>query len=192
MSSPETRAAVTAVAKTLLFAAEGVAGNRPGTLETPQRYAKAWEFFTSGYGQSPEEVLKSFEDGAQGYNEMIVVNKIPIYSLCEHHLLPFFGYAHIAYIPNGKVLGLSKFARLVDIFARRLQVQERLTVQIADALQEHLKPKGVGVILECRHLCLEMRGVRTPGSVTSTDALRGAFSQGQVRQEFLALKRGEV
>jgi GTP cyclohydrolase I len=184
--------AVAQAVRTILRAAEGENCLRPGLQETPERFARAWEFFTSGYHQNPASVLKSFEDGAQGYDEMVVVNQIPVMSLCEHHAIPFFGHAHIAYIPNGRVLGLSKFARLVEVFARRLQVQERLTVQIADALQEHLKPKGVGVILECRHLCLEMRGVRTPGSITITDALRGTFCENTVRQEFLSLRTGRV
>lgn len=170
----------------------GEHSRRQGLEETPERVAKAWKFFTGGYQQDPASVLKSFSDGAVGYNEMVVVNHIPVFSLCEHHLLPFFGEAHIAYIPDGRVLGLSKFARLVEVFARRLQVQERLTVQIADALQAHLKPKGVGVILECRHMCMEMRGVRTPGSVTTTDALHGIFHESAVRQEFLSLKTGRV
>lgn len=178
--------------RSILQITEGPLSTRQGLLETPERFAAAWKFFTSGYQQSPDSILKSFSDGADGYNEMVVVNHIPVFSICEHHLLPFFGEAHIAYIPNGRVLGLSKFARLVEVFARRLQVQERLTVQLADALQTHLKPKGVGVILECRHMCMEMRGVRTPGSVTTTDALHGVFHEGSVRQEFLSLKTGKV
>lgn len=176
----------------LLIAAEGNAILRPGLEETPARFAKAWEFFTSGYRQDPAEVLKTFEDGAQGYNGMVVVNKIPVFSMCEHHLLVFFGQARIAYIPDGRVLGLSKFARLVEVFSRRLQVQERLTVQIADALQEHLQPKGLGVILECRHLCMEARGVKTQGSVTATSALRGCFNEDKVRHEFLSLNISSV
>lgn len=165
---------------------------RAGLVETPNRFLQAWRFWTSGYDQRPENVLKSFEDGAQGYDEMVVVNNIPVFSFCEHHIAPFFGKAHVAYIPDGKVVGLSKIPRLVEVFARRLQVQERLTVQIADALVTHLQPKGVGVILECRHLCMESRGVQLPGCVTSTSALRGAMQQEKVRGEFLALKKGVV
>lgn len=183
---------ITQVVEVLLAHAERGNFQRPGLLETPQRFADAWAFFTKGYEENPADVLKTFEDGAEGYDEMVVVSKIPVFSLCEHHALPFFGHAHIGYIPDGRVLGLSKFGRLVEVFARRLQVQERMTVQIADALEEHLKPKGVGVILECRHLCMEMRGIRTAGSVAITNVLRGAMEQGKVREEFLALKTGRV
>lgn len=183
---------VVAAVLTLLRDAEGEGALRAGLAETPQRVKEAWRFWLSGYGKDPLDVLKTFEDGADGYDEMITVTQIPVHSTCEHHAAPFFGYAHIGYIPNRRVLGLSKFARLVDIYARRLQVQERLTVQIADALWMHLKPKGVGVILECRHMCMETRGVRTPGSITRTNALRGVFTEERVRGEFLSIKTERV
>lgn len=160
--------------------------DRPGLVETPTRMAEAWEFFTSGYAEKPEFVLKTFEDGASGYDAMVMQGGIPIYSQCEHHLVPFFGVGHIAYIPSGKVVGLSKLKRLVEIFARRLQVQERLTVQIADALQNYLSPVGVGVTIRCRHLCMESRGVQTAGTITYTSALRGAMLQsGPAREEYM-------
>lgn len=163
---------------------------REGLAETPDRVAKAWEFWTSGYDQDPADVLKVFEDGADGYDEMVAVVDIPVYSKCEHHLADIFGRATVAYIPNGKIVGLSKLSRLVDIFARRLQVQERLTVQIADALEEHLEPVGVGVKVEARHMCMESRGLCQQGHHTVTTALRGAMKdEPQARMEFLALGR---
>jgi GTP cyclohydrolase I len=146
---------------------------RPGLVETPHRVAKAWKHWTSGYGQNPAELLKAFEDGAEQYNELIVVRGIPVYSHCEHHLAPFFGKATIGYVPNGKIVGLSKLTRLVDCFAKRLQVQERMTMQIAEALMEVLEPKAVGVVVRCRHLCMESRGIRTPGEETITSAMLG-------------------
>lgn len=168
----------------------GEDANREGLLETPGRAAKAWRFWTRGYAQSPEDVLKVFEDGAGSYDEMVLVRDIPVYSHCEHHLAPIFGKAHVAYIPNGRIVGLSKLNRLVDVFARRLQVQERLTVQIADALNKHLQPKGVAVALSCRHMCMESRGVCQQGTSTFTSALRGAFlEQGPARAEFMAAIR---
>ena len=136
--------------------------DRPGLRETPERVAKAWHHWTSGYDQDPNEILKVFEDGAENYNELIVVRGIPVYSHCEHHLAPFFGIATIGYTPAGRIVGLSKLTRLVDCFAKRLQVQERLTMQVADALTEHLKPRAVGVVIRCRHMCMESRGIRTP------------------------------
>lgn len=160
---------------------------RGGLDETPARMEKAWRHFTSGYTKDVNEILKTFEDGAQNYNEMVLVKKIPLYSQCEHHLVPFFGIAHVAYIPNGKIVGLSKINRVVDVFARRLQVQERLTNQIADAIWDNLNPEGVGVVLECRHMCVEMRGIQQQGSSTTTSALRGCFMEGPVRAEFLEL-----
>jgi GTP cyclohydrolase I len=161
--------------------------DRSGLVETPARVIKALRFMTSGYIQSPEEVLKCFEDGAEGCDQMVLQRNIAIYSMCEHHMVPFFGRAHIAYIPNKKIVGLSKLARVADIYARRLQVQERLTNQIADALQLHLKPHGVGVVLECRHLCMECRGVEKTGTVTVTSALRGAIREEEsARAEFLS------
>lgn len=164
--------------------------NRPGLLETPGRVAKAWQHWTSGYRQNPEDLLKVFEDGAESYNELIVVRNIPVYSHCEHHLAPFFGKATIGYLPNGKIVGLSKLTRLVDCFAKRLQVQERLTSQIANALMEALQPKAVGVVVRCRHLCMESRGIRTPGEETITSAMLGELQPNlALRTEFLALAR---
>src|ERR1035437_244780 len=160
---------------------------RQGLEETPLRVAKAMEFWTSGYDKDPKSVLKVFEDGGEGYDEMVMVKSIPIYSQCEQHMAAIFGTATIAYIPNGKIVGLSKLSRLADIFARRLQVQERLTAQIADALWTHLEPKGVGVILRCRHLCMESRGLCQQGHHTITSALRGVMKQGEPRDEFLKL-----
>lgn len=163
---------------------------RGGLAETPDRVIKAWEHFTRGYEQDPAAVLKVFEDGAENYDEMVLVKSIPIYSQCEHHLVPFFGVGHIAYIPSGKIVGLSKLSRVLDIYARRLQVQERLTNQVADCIDEHLKPKGVAVVLECRHLCMEARGISQQGHVTITSAIRGAFKEPEVRAEFMGLIGG--
>lgn len=161
---------------------------REGLLETPERVADAYLEWFSGYGQDPKAILKTFKDGSQGYDEMVLVANTPVYSFCEHHIAPFWGLAHIAYIPSGKILGLSKFVRLVDVFSRRLQVQERLTNQIADSLQECLRPLGIGVVLECRHMCLESRGVRARGSVTVTSSLRGVMKDvPTARAEFLSL-----
>lgn len=170
---------------------------RPGLQDTPRRFAEAWEFWTSGYEQDPQEVLKDFEDGAEGYHDMVFQRSINFFSLCEHHLTPFFGVAHIGYIPNGKIVGISKFARLVDIFAHRLQVQERMTAQIADALfdsfEQRYKPSGLGVVLQARHLCMESRGVQKLGTTTTTSALRGIFlSDPEVREEFFAFVRWKV
>lgn len=163
---------------------------REGLLETPHRFAKAMRFYCQGYEQDPGEVLKAFVDGAQGVDEMVIVRDIPIYSLCEHHLAPFFGTVTIAYLPDGKVVGLSKLSRLAQVYARRLQVQERLTCQIADALMKHLQPKGCGVVVKARHMCMEMRGVSQQGSTTITSALRGLFKdEPETRAEFLSLAR---
>lgn len=160
---------------------------REGLQETPERVAKAWEFWTRGYGMNPAEILKTFEDGAQAYDEMVLVKDIPLYSKCEHHLADIFGTACVAYIPDGRVVGLSKLSRLVDCFARRLQVQERMTAQIADAIDTHLKPKGVGVLIRARHMCMESRGICQQGHHTVTSALRGAMKdQPAARAEFLA------
>lgn len=160
---------------------------REGLQDTPARVAKAWEFWTRGYGMNPAEILKVFEDGADKYDEMVQVLHIPLYSKCEHHLADIFGTACVAYIPDGRIVGLSKLSRLVDCFARRLQVQERLTVQIADAIQEHLKPKGVGVLVRARHMCMESRGICQQGHHTVTTALRGAMRDDpSTRAEFLA------
>lgn len=164
--------------------------DRPGLIETPARVTKAWKHWTSGYQQSPVEVLKAFEDGAEEYNELIVVRGIPVYSHCEHHLAPFFGKATVGYLPNGKIVGLSKLTRLVDIFSKRLQVQERMTMQIANALMEVLEPKAVGVVIKCRHLCMESRGIRAIGEETITSTLLGDLQPNlALRTEFLALAR---
>ena len=163
---------------------------RPGLLETPDRVTRAWAHWTSGYAQDPAEILKVFEDGAEQYNELIVVRNIPLYSHCEHHLAPFFGTATVGYIPNGRIVGLSKLTRLVDCFAKRLQVQERLTRQVADALMEHLQPTAVGVVVRCRHLCMESRGIRAIGEETVTSAMLGELlSNRAMRTEFLTLER---
>jgi len=162
---------------------------RGGLLETPARVVKAWQHWTKGYKEDPAKILKAFDDGAGQYDEMVVVSGLPVHSFCEHHLCPFWGEAHVGYIPNGKIVGLSKFGRLVDCFARRLQVQERLTTQIAQAIEVNLKPRGVGVILRCRHMCMESRGIQATGTITITSALLGEFkTQPSVREEFLALK----
>jgi GTP cyclohydrolase I len=161
---------------------------REGLAETPARVVKAWSAWFSGYSMNPADVLKTFKDGAEGVDEMVLETDIPVYSFCEHHMAPIFGVAHVAYIPNGKVVGLSKLVRLVDIFARRLQVQERLTNQIADAIESNLSPLGVGVVLQCRHMCMESRGVHQHGVVTTTSSLRGAIKhEHDARSEFLTL-----
>jgi GTP cyclohydrolase I len=161
---------------------------RGGLAETPARVAKAWKFWGSGYGQDPKDVLKTFEDGAEGADEMVIVRNIPFYTHCEHHMAPFFGTCTIAYLPNKKIVGLSKLSRVLDIFARRLQVQERLGAQIADALVEHLDCLGCGVVITARHLCMESRGICKQGSDTRTSALRGLFKDDPaVRNEFLQL-----
>lgn len=163
---------------------------RGGLLETPHRVAKAWKEWCSGYALDPAEVLKVFEDGAEGCDEMVVVKDIPFYSKCEHHMADIFGTATIAYIPDGKIVGLSKLSRLLDVYARRLQVQERLTTQVADALMEHLGAKGAGVVIKARHMCMESRGVKQQGHHTVTSALRGVFkTEPSARAEFLALAR---
>lgn len=170
----------------LQFIGEDV--KRQGLEETPSRALKAWKEWTSGYSQKPEEILKVFTDGAENYDEMVTVKDIPFYSHCEHHLAPFFGTATISYIPKGKIVGLSKLNRLVEIFSKRLQVQERMTAQIADILYSELQPLGVGVTLKGRHLCTESRGVKHVGHITQTNALRGVFrTQSETRAEFLSL-----
>lgn len=165
---------------------------REGLKDTPRRVAEAFEFWTSGYEQDPADILKMFEDGHEGYDAMVFQRDIPVWSLCEHHLAPFFGVAHIGYIPWQRIVGLSKLARLTDVFARRFQVQERLTVQIADALVEHLNPHAVGVVLECRHTCMESRGVCKAGTVTVTSAIRGVFREDpSAASEFFSFVRSK-
>lgn len=164
----------------------GEDAERNGLLDTPERAAKAMQFLTQGYHQNPTEILKSamFEES---YNEMVIVKDIELYSLCEHHILPFFGKAHIAYIPNGHIVGLSKIPRIVDVFSRRLQVQERLTEQILECIDSTLKPQGVAVVIEAAHMCMMMRGVQKQNSVTTTSGFRGAFKNMETRTEFLKL-----
>ncbi len=159
---------------------------REGLLKTPERAAKALQFLTQGYDLDPNEVLRSaiFEEP---HSEMVIVKDIELYSLCEHHLLPFFGKAHVAYIPRGRIVGLSKIARVVDIFARRLQVQERLTCQILECLKETLNPLGVAVVIEAKHLCMMMRGVQKQNSIATTSAFTGAFEKEPTRSEFINL-----
>jgi len=160
---------------------------RDGLLRTPERMEKSMAFLTHGYQQSVETVLHQALFDVD-YDEMVIVKDVEFYSLCEHHLLPFFGKAHIAYVPNGKVIGLSKIPRIVDVFARRLQVQERLTQQVAEAIQEAIHPQGVGVVMEAQHLCMMMRGVQKQNSSTVTSSMLGVFkSQLQTRNEFLSL-----
>ncbi len=159
---------------------------RDGLLKTPERAAKAMQFLTQGYEQDAAAILK----GAmfkESYNEMVIVKDIELYSLCEHHILPFFGKAHIAYIPNGHIVGLSKIPRIVDVFARRLQVQERLTEQILDCINDTLKPEGVAVVIEASHMCMQMRGIQKQNSTTTTSGFRGAFENIETRTEFLKL-----
>jgi GTP cyclohydrolase I len=161
---------------------------RGGLVETPKRFLKAWDHWTSGMDKDPADILKTFEDGAEKCDEMVLVKNIPAYSKCEHHLADIFGVAHVAYIPDGRIVGLSKLNRLVDMYGRRLQVQERWTNQVADALEKHLKPKGVAVIIEARHMCMESRGVCQQGHSTVTSAMRGVFRESQnTRSEFMGL-----
>jgi GTP cyclohydrolase I len=170
-----------------LLEAIGEDPQREGLLRTPTRAAKAFEFLTNGYRQDLDEIVNGaiFSSDA---SEIILVKDIELYSMCEHHLIPFIGRAHVAYIPNGKVIGLSKVARIVDVFARRLQIQEQLTVQIADALMKTLHPSGVGVVVEAKHLCMMMRGVEKQNSVMKTSCLLGSFKEdARTRSEFLAL-----
>ena len=161
--------------------------NREGLLKTPERVAKAMQFLTHGYDLNPDDLVKQaiFHES---YSEMVIVKEIEVYSLCEHHMLPFFGKAHIAYIPDGKIVGLSKIPRVVDAYARRLQVQERLTIEIRDCIQRTLAPKGVAVVLECSHMCMQMRGVEKQNSSTTTSAFTGIFLENDAtRKEFINL-----
>src|SRR5690606_13179810 len=169
-----------------ILAALGEDSHREGLLKTPQRVAKALQFVTHGYGVDPAAGLRGGMIEEE-YGQMIGVEEIEVYSMCEHHMLPFFGKAHIAYIPNGHIVGLSKIPRVVDVFARRLQVQERLTNEIRDCIQETLAPAGVAVVMECQHMCMAMRGVQKQNSVTTTSAFTGAFQNDVTRSEFLRL-----
>lgn len=165
---------------------------REGLLKTPERVAKAMKFLTHGYDINPDEIIRQaifHED----YSEMVIVKHIEVYSMCEHHMLPFFGKAHIAYIPDGKIVGLSKLPRVVDAFARRLQVQERLTLEIRDCIQRTLEPKGVAVVIECCHMCMQMRGVQKQNSVTTTSAFTGLFLENDAtRKEFINLVQAKL
>jgi len=186
--SDVTEAEMMEAVRTLLIGL-GEDPNREGLKDTPKRVVKALQFLTKGYHESLDELLNGavFTEDA---NEMVLVRDIDIFSSCEHHILPVIGRAHVAYIPNGKVIGLSKVARICEMYARRLQVQERLTVQIADALQGLLKPQGVAVVVEASHMCMVMRGVQKPGSWTVTSAMRGVFSEdAKTREEFMNLIR---
>ena len=165
---------------------------RDGLLKTPERVAKSLQYLTHGYEIDPEEILKSalFEEE---YSEMVIVKSIEVYSMCEHHMLPFFGKAHIAYIPDGRIVGLSKLPRVVDAFSRRLQVQERLTIEIRDCIQKTLQPKGVAVVIECSHMCMHMRGVQKQNSVTTTSAFTGLFlNNDATRKEFINLVQAKL
>ena len=164
----------------------GEDNDREGLVKTPLRVAKAMQFLTQGYEMDPVEILKSalFKED---YRQMVLVKNIDIYSMCEHHLLPFFGKAHVAYIPNGYITGLSKIARVVDAYSRRLQVQERLTTQIRDVIQDTLKPLGVAVVIEAQHMCMQMRGIQKQNSVTTTSDFTGAFLKPATREEFIHL-----
>ncbi len=170
----------------ILLEESGEDPERVGLWRTPHRVARSWEFLTSGYTANIEKILNGavFEEK---YDEMVLVKDIDFFSMCEHHLLPFYGRVHIAYIPNGKIVGLSKLPRIVEVFARRLQVQERMTRQIADTIVEYLDPVGVAVVCEARHLCMMMRGVEKQNSFTTTSAMHGAFKQPQTRAEFMTL-----
>ena len=163
---------------------------REGLVKTPMRVAKAMQVLTRGYSMDAHKVLTDalFEEK---YNQMVIVKDIDFFSMCEHHMLPFYGKAHVAYIPNGYITGLSKIARVVDIFSHRLQVQERLTQQIKDCIQDTLKPMGVMVVVEAKHMCMQMRGVEKQNSITTTSAFSGAFNQAKTREEFMNLLRGE-
>jgi GTP cyclohydrolase I len=161
---------------------------RDGLVATPARVEKAMAYLTKGYDEDPNQILRGALFDVD-YDEMVIVKDVEMFSLCEHHMLPFFGKVHVAYIPNGKVIGLSKIARLVEVFARRLQVQERMTRQIADAIQEAIAPQGVGVVIEARHLCMMMRGIEKQNSSTVTSAMVGCFRAKETRAEFLSLVR---
>ncbi len=164
----------------------GEDANREGLLKTPERVSKAMQFLMQGYEQNPEEIIQSAMF-TENYRQMVIVKDIDFYSMCEHHMLPFFGKAHIAYIPNKKITGLSKIARIVEVFARRMQVQERMTTQIKDCIQKTLNPMGVMVIIEAQHLCMQMRGVQKQHSITTTSDFTGVFEQAKTREEFMNL-----
>lgn len=186
--NPETTAAIAPLIKDLLVHI-GEDPEREGLVKTPDRVAKAYQFLTQGYNQDPDAILRSalFEED---YKQMVVVKDINFFSLCEHHILPFFGKAHVAYIPNGKITGLSKIARVVEVYARRLQVQERMTTQIKECIHRTLNPLGVMVVIEAQHLCMQMRGVEKQNSLTVTSDFTGAFERPNTRNEFMELIKG--
>lgn len=166
--------------------------NREGLLKTPERVAKSMQFLTKGYDQDPDELIQQAIFHEE-YSEMVIVKDIELYSLCEHHILPFFGKAHVAYIPNGKIVGLSKIPRVVDAYARRLQVQERLTIEIRDCIQRTLNPKGVAVVIEAEHMCMQMRGVQKQNSSTTSSAFTGLFmTNDSTRKEFINLVQAKL
>jgi GTP cyclohydrolase I len=170
----------------------GEDSTREGLLKTPERVAKAMQFLTHGYDLNPDDLVKQAIFHEE-YSEMVIVKDIEVYSLCEHHMLPFFGKAHVAYIPNGKIVGLSKIPRVVDAYARRLQVQERLTIEIRDCIQRTLHPKGVAVVIECSHMCMQMRGVQKQNSVTTSSAFTGLFLKNDAtRKEFINLVQAKL
>lgn len=164
----------------------GEDANREGLIKTPERVAKAMATLTRGYDMNPEAIINSAKF-KEDYNQMVIVKDIQFYSLCEHHMLPFYGKAHVAYIPNGYITGLSKIARVVDVFSHRLQVQERMTTQIKECIQNALNPLGVMVVIEAKHMCMQMRGVEKQNSITTTSDISGAFNQSKTREEFLSL-----
>ncbi|MFO0495009.1 MAG: GTP cyclohydrolase I FolE [Flavobacteriia bacterium] len=165
---------------------------REGLLKTPERVAKAMQFLTHGYGLNPDDLVKQAIFHEE-YSEMVIVKDIEVYSMCEHHMLPFFGKAHVAYVPDGKIVGLSKVPRVVDAYARRLQVQERLTIEIRDCIQRTLNPKGVAVVIECAHMCMQMRGVQKQNSVTTSSAFTGLFlNNDATRKEFINLVQAKL
>lgn len=166
--------------------------NREGLIKTPERVAKALQFLTHGYDLNPDEIINQAIFHEE-YSEMVIVKDIEVYSMCEHHMLPFFGKAHVAYIPNGKIVGLSKIPRVVDAYARRLQVQERLTIEIRDCIQRTLNPKGVAVVIECAHMCMQMRGVQKQNSTTTSSAFTGLFlNNDSTRKEFINLIQAKL
>lgn len=166
--------------------------NREGLLKTPERMAKAMQYLTQGYDQNPDDIINSAIFHEE-YSEMVIVKDIEVYSMCEHHMLPFFGKAHVAYIPNGKIVGLSKIPRIVDAYSRRLQVQERLTIEIRDCIQRTLEPKGVAVVIEAAHMCMQMRGVQKQNSVTTSSAFTGLFLKNDsTRKEFINLIQAKL
>ena len=170
----------------------GENANREGLLKTPERVAKSMKFLTSGYDINPDDLIKQAIFHEE-YSEMVLVKNIDVYSLCEHHMLPFFGKAHVAYIPNGKIVGLSKIPRVIDAYSRRLQVQERLTIEIRDCIQRTLEPKGVAVVIECCHMCMQMRGVQKQNAQTTTSAFTGLFlSNDATRKEFINLVQNKL